>query len=918
MRQFTFCILTILISPIYSHGQPNRPSQILDPNGAFQILDKMLDDLQVLIANVDKSLEDVLSEMPSETSNKNPVYLQVQMLQDYIGIYHVNKTDQTMHTLDDQILSLKSDVENGQLIVANLLLFNQVRFDPKVSAALHQVQFSVQALSKPDLLIPAEFGRFVVDLRIYIGIRGFGGYAVIDDKYLAKSTIERTYSPVFEPTSPRQRCLTFWYRYMGERMKGFRVIKQDSTIANRTGGTAVWSNTQWTNREWKYAQVPISSDFYHVIEFEAERYKSSTFQRNNFIHIDDIIFTNGPCVIQPEHAKTNWTPKLPPKSNKKLLPTPNSNSPNNCTFENNTLCTWKQHYSNALNWTLQLGPGRLSMYTGPKFDHTFEPGNKKGYYIYIDVNDKDVGKTAKLQSVDISPKDARCLTFWYHMWGSDVGNSSQVVWSRKKTQGNDWLKADVNLQMMIETFQIVFEAIASNTSKLCSIAIDDLSLSEEKCPEYNNSCDFETSNCEYSSGERDIWNRTGKHYSPNLPISKDHTFNTDYGHYLMLNASQLHIGEDILLKSNNLNLSATNCLKFWYYMNIDISTIFYVTFDNSKDPVIKPSYFRDFYGSWQVAEATLIPTKPPSRLVFHASILSKKDYIAIDDIEITDGPCNRKDGNLCSWTNGVNDDFDWQLQSGKTITTGLSKDHTLGTDEGTYLYIDTSKPQELFHKARLYSPGFQLSRKPWMCLHFWYNMIDTDFGQLAVFQSFQPNFDQLLWRLSRDQGSDDNSQWHYAQVPFPSNKTSSQIMFEATVGAEFGNIAIDDIVITDGYCAIKELNRRIGNIEESLKEVLLQLPSSGKSLVYLQVEMLQEEAHNLKLNQADLSVQTLANEILNLESDIETDQLIISNLLLMKEVRTNPKVSAAFHEVQFSLHGLLNYINSVKGQLPVK
>uniref|UniRef100_T1IHZ6 MAM domain-containing protein n=1 Tax=Strigamia maritima TaxID=126957 RepID=T1IHZ6_STRMM len=649
-----------------------------------------------------------------------------------------------------------------------------------------------------------------------------GGFVAIDDDYEANSTTARLYSPKFEPTGSKQRCLTFWYRLMGNRIKTFGVIIQN-VEAQKDGGTVVWSTSTETNYYWKYAQVPISSNYTHVIHFEAIRSGKNTFEMNNYIDIDDILLIQGPCSVIPDNAKTNSTPNPIPKQKEELQPTPHSNSPNNCTFDANTLCTWKQEANNTLNWTLKKGAARLSQYTGPKFDHTFGSGRKKGYYIYIDVFDKDVGKSAKLQSVDILPDEVGCLTFWYHMWGASintlnvyaqVGNDNNLVWTRKKTQGNEWLQAHVDFSQITKKFNIVFEAIAHPTNRLCSIALDDISLSKENCPTDDNFCDFETSNCGYDGEGNDIWKVTGAHYSTVAPIPIDHTFNTGYGHYMALNASGLDLENEIKLKSPLLELSTTKCLKFSYFIKFASATTLYVTLSHRENPILEANYFRDFTGSWKVARATIDATTAASQLNFNAKIMSDTDFIAIDDIELTDGACSRlgecnfEDKNLCTWTNGVDDDFDWQLQNGKTISvgTGPAADHTLGSSEGTYLYIETSRPQKLRDAARIISHGFQRTEKPWKCLHFWYNMIGRDIGKLTVFQRFQSDTETGLWQARGDQGRIGDSEWHYAQVPVPSNAASYQLILEATVGGSYGDIAIDDIVVTDELCSITPYN----------------------------------------------------------------------------------------------------------------
>ena len=47
-----------------------------------------------------------------------------------------------------------------------------------------------------------------------------------------------------------------------------------------------------------------------------------------------------------------------------------------------------------------------------------------GHYLYIEVNNRDDGDVARLTSPQMSIDDSYdpiCMTFWYHMSGSDIG-----------------------------------------------------------------------------------------------------------------------------------------------------------------------------------------------------------------------------------------------------------------------------------------------------------------------------------------------------------------------------------------------------------------------------------------------------------------------------------------------------------------
>lgn len=63
--------------------------------------------------------------------------------------------------------------------------------------------------------------------------------------------------------------------------------------------------------------------------------------------------------------------------------------------------------------------------------------------------------------------------------------------------------------------------------------------------------------------------------------------------------------------------------------------------------------------------------------------------IALDDIDVADGPCPPPkacdfETDMCSWQNTAGDQFDWKRDSGGTpsLGTGPTTDHTTGTKNG--------------------------------------------------------------------------------------------------------------------------------------------------------------------------------------------------------------------------------------------
>lgn len=127
--------------------------------------------------------------------------------------------------------------------------------------------------------------------------------------------------------------------------------------------------------------------------------------------------------------------------------------------------------------------------------------------------------------------------------------------------------------------------------------------------------------------------------------------------------------------------------------------------------------------------------------------------LAIDDVSNLEGECPDSDvctfeEDLCSWLNaqnGVLDEFDWLRNSGATpsIGTGPDIDHTLGTPNGYYLYIEASDAIKTGDKAWLISEHFDSGPH---CLVFWYHMYGNHIGTLSAYTRIGTSKPQLEWR----------------------------------------------------------------------------------------------------------------------------------------------------------------------------
>jgi hypothetical protein len=154
------------------------------------------------------------------------------------------------------------------------------------------------------------------------------------------------------------------------------------------------------------------------------------------------------------------------------------------------------------------------------------------------------------------------------------------------------------------------------------------------------------------------------------------------------------------------------------------------------------------------------------------------------------------DNKYYNMQNGLNDDIDWRVLSGITPTqnTGPIGDHTSGTAQGKFLYLEASG--ECYNKqAVLTTPCIELSNLTNPVAVFWVNMNGADMGSLHVdVVSDGVLHKDVMPSLSGDWGQD----WHEAHVYLSEFQGKNiTLRFRGFTGnGELSDLAIDDLIIT--------------------------------------------------------------------------------------------------------------------------
>ncbi|XP_019621859.1 PREDICTED: uncharacterized protein LOC109468065 [Branchiostoma belcheri] len=179
---------------------------------------------------------------------------------------------------------------------------------------------------------------------------------------------------------------------------------------------------------------------------------------------------------------------------------------------------------------------------------------------------------------------------------------------------------------------------------------------------------------------------------------------------------------------------------------------------------------------------------------------------------------------LCGFKQDRADDFDWLPRRGKTQTagTGPAADHTKGDITGRYFFIESSAPRRPGQVARLLSP-MRPADTAQHCLAFYYHMFGIDTGELTVYVEQDGVLGSPVWTMAGNQGN----RWNYAQVTIEPTGLFRAV-FQANRGKDYrGDIALDDVTITEGKCRVPDIPVRLVSLDPSSTT-----PSSGRVEVF--------------------------------------------------------------------------------------
>ncbi|XP_077978861.1 MAM and LDL-receptor class A domain-containing protein 1-like [Glandiceps talaboti] len=582
----------------------------------------------------------------------------------------------------------------------------------------------------------------------------------------------------FNYHSPDGICMKFWYHMYGPNVDNLNIYMR----IDGQSDTLLWSKYGDHGPHWNYAQIHIQEtrDFRILVE--------GTIGDGwlGDLALDDIFFNTGLC--------------------------PSSDT---CDFENG-LCGYSQDINDDFDWTLHQGETG-SGGTGPSYDVTY--GTTYGHYMYAEMSSPRLpGDKAHLDSpvYDIT-YDARCLRFWYHMYGADVGELNVYtkqsgalttkLWGLTDTSMSEWHVNEITVNAA-RPYQITFEAVTGDGFQ-GDIALDEIELKNEACYPFGD-CDFEHGDtCTWKNGEParddiDWVMGSGETATGGTGPIADHTLGTPFGTYLFVDSSLPQVqGDTAWLVSGLFDSMSDRCLRFWYAMDgVDVGTLTVYQW-----PVTQPSPGTVVFTlsgeqgeDWFEAYVQLPAPGEVYEVIIEAVIgPDVMGDIAIDDITFADGVCPTppppcefecNDGtgtclpmtqvcdfnsdcldgadeavcgyhctfeqDQCGWNDTSNGQYKWKRWRGATpaSNTGPSYDHTTYTAAGWYMYVDTNDGGGV-DWGKFSSPLLQHSYST--CeMRFWYHMKGEDIGTLRVIIQEGNDYSFEVWRVDGDHGDNWN------------------------------------------------------------------------------------------------------------------------------------------------------------------
>ena len=457
-------------------------------------------------------------------------------------------------------------------------------------------------------------------------------------------------------------------------------------------------------------------------------------------------------------------------------------------FDNFFPVCWVQDTTDEFDWTFNNG-GTNSADTGPSDDVT-----GGGNYIYTEASNPRVdGDKAIVYSgsINVSNLTTPELVFYYHMYGSAIGdldidlyngNNYANIFTLSGDQGNQWFQKRIDLSIGGTSLTIIKFRITATLSENSDgdtwpgdISMDNFEVRESpSCPEVLYQT-VNTSNSTISSIDID-WTAGGS----------ETAWNIEYGPLGFTQGT----GTTLSFITNNP-----------YTLNGLNSSSSYEFYIQSLCGVGNLSFWSAPYTFSTICALNTAP------------------YFENFDVAFP----------IC-WVQEISDEFDWSLNSGPPPTlqngfqTGPLDDVTGG---GNYIYTEASNPRDLGDEAILFTNSIDISSLTNPELNFYYHMYGDDMGDLDI-EIYDGASYANIFTLSGDQGN----QWFQVSIPITTSSTIIKFRITGTIGDGWSSdMAIDNFEVREAPTCPAPTSLSFNNLTSTSVEISWQSSVNANSWI---------------------------------------------------------------------------------------
>ncbi|XP_048188748.1 MAM domain-containing protein 2 isoform X2 [Perognathus longimembris pacificus] len=278
------------------------------------------------------------------------------------------------------------------------------------------------------------------------------------------------------------------------------------------------------------------------------------------------------------------------------------------------------------------------------------------------------------------------------------------------------------------------------------------------------------------------------------------------GHYVYVDASFAKQGEKAVLLSSDLQAEEWSCLRLVYQIaassesQSDPSQLnLYVryedeTFDRLLWSTKEPS------DSWLIASLDLQDSSKKFKILVEGVLgRGNKASIALFEIKMTTGyciECDFEENHLCGFVNRWNPNVNWFVGGGTSQNThsNLPQDHTIKSELGHYMYVDSVYVKHFQEVAQLVSP---MTTAPMSgCLSFYYQLQQGNDNAFSLYTRDVAGLYEEIWKVDNPE----NAAWNLAEVEFSAPYPIEVIFEVAFNGPKGGYVALDDISFSPVHC----------------------------------------------------------------------------------------------------------------------